>query len=77
MGRFFTGVGAWGNMLSAITYQQEISPTSVRGALGGSVGIALMIGYATAGWYVYLLLLYRLDLISVKGWSGLLLRNYN
>jgi MFS family permease len=36
--------------LAAITYAQEISPTVIRGAMGGSVGIALMVGYFVAGW---------------------------
>ena len=36
--------------MAAITYINEIAPANVRGALGGAVGILVMVGYVIAGW---------------------------
>lgn len=48
--RLITGMGAWSNLMCAVTYQQEISPATRRGVLGGSVGVGISIGYVAAAW---------------------------
>lgn len=48
--RLITGMGAWSNLMCAVTYQQEIAPATRRGVLGGSVGVGISCGYVSAAW---------------------------
>lgn len=43
LGRFFTGIGAWSSLLSAIIYAGECAPTTRRGLLSGIVGPSGMV----------------------------------
>ncbi|KAL8278140.1 hypothetical protein RQP46_009464 [Phenoliferia psychrophenolica] len=50
VGRLIIGWGAYGFLISAQTYAVELAPARSRGLLGSINGLALEVGYITAGW---------------------------